>query len=114
MTRKTVVTIAMLVVASITTGHTQTRRPRLSYAHETADRHSRTRLSGEQFDPQEDDPHLRKLFDAADVAVDQQLTMPQQMGFIRYFWEVKKKFLNETYGIDWKSPAELNPRVAYD
>lgn len=35
-------------------------------------------------------------------------------GFCREYWETKKKILKNKYGIDWKSPAELNPMLNFD
>ena len=36
------------------------------------------------------------------------------IGFCHYYWGVKKQILHEDYGIDWKSPTELNPFTKYD
>jgi len=36
------------------------------------------------------------------------------LGFCNIIWEIQKSVLKEDYGIDWKSPAELNPMVSYD
>jgi len=30
------------------------------------------------------------------------------------FWGEKKRILKEKYGINWKTPAELNPETMYD
>ena len=34
--------------------------------------------------------------------------------FCHQYWNIKKKILYEKYGIDWKSPVELNPTVRFD
>lgn len=39
---------------------------------------------------------------------------PRQMGFCFKFWNAKRELLKEEYGIDWKSPAQMNPRVKFD
>lgn len=39
---------------------------------------------------------------------------PRQMGFCFMYWNVKRELLKEEYGIDWKSPAQMNPRVMFD
>jgi hypothetical protein len=39
---------------------------------------------------------------------------PGSMGYCHVFWPAKKKVLREKYGIDWKSPAELNPDARFD
>lgn len=36
------------------------------------------------------------------------------LGFCHLVWEVKKRILDEKYGIKWKSPSELNPEIFYD
>ncbi len=38
---------------------------------------------------------------------------PRGMGFCFMYWPVKRNFLAE-HGIEWKSPAEMNPRVIFD
>jgi hypothetical protein len=37
---------------------------------------------------------------------------PRERG--RLYDEIKKEILLENYGIEWKSPRELNPRVRFD
>ena len=39
---------------------------------------------------------------------------PRQMGFCFHFWSVKREYLAENYGIEWKSPSQMNPRVMFD
>lgn len=39
---------------------------------------------------------------------------PRSRGLCRSIWREKKRILKEKYGIDWRSPAELNPRVRFD
>lgn len=36
------------------------------------------------------------------------------MGFCFMFWSAKKELLAQKYGIDWKSPAAMNPGVMFD
>lgn len=36
------------------------------------------------------------------------------MGFCHKYWWTKKKILEDKFGIDWKSPVELNPEVNFD
>jgi hypothetical protein len=35
-------------------------------------------------------------------------------GYCFKVWEAKKSILKRDYGIDWKSPGELNPRIKFD
>ncbi|NQS72554.1 MAG: hypothetical protein HQQ73_10465 [Desulfobulbaceae bacterium] len=37
-----------------------------------------------------------------------------QMGFCHLYWTIVKRILWEKHGIDWKSPAEMNPDVFFD
>lgn len=39
---------------------------------------------------------------------------PRHMGFCFKYWEAKRHLLKEEYGIDWKSPSQMNPRVMFD
>lgn len=39
---------------------------------------------------------------------------PRGMGFCLAYWSVKRQVLKEDYGIDWKSPAVMNPGVIFD
>lgn len=39
---------------------------------------------------------------------------PRQMGFCFLYWNAKRELLKKEYGIDWKSPSQMNPRVMFD
>lgn len=39
---------------------------------------------------------------------------PRGMGFCLAYWSVKRQVLKTGYGIDWKSPAIMNPGVMFD
>ena len=39
---------------------------------------------------------------------------PRHMGFCFRYWNAKRELLKEEYGIDWKSPSQMNPRVMFD
>lgn len=84
-------------------------------SHETATRQARPRLRGEKFDPRESDPQLRRIFALVDAAAERAVSnTPRDERFIFHFWSVKKRMLRQKHGIDWKTPAELNPNIAYD
>jgi hypothetical protein len=34
--------------------------------------------------------------------------------FILNFWDAKKRILKDQFGIQWKTPVELNPEIKYD
>lgn len=83
-------------------------------SHETATRQARPRLPGEKFDPQESDPRLRRVFAAVDAEAERAVgNTPRDGRFIFHFWSAKKRMLRQKHGIDWKTPAELNPNIAY-
>jgi hypothetical protein len=80
---------------------------------ETIIRHAR-RVPGEKFDPQEANPKLRATFAAADAAAERRVgNVKRDDRFVFRFWSEKKKILRRKYGIDWKTPAELNRHIAY-
>src|SRR5713226_3578654 len=84
-------------------------------SHETATRQARPRLAGEKFDPQESDLRLRNVFAAADREAERGVAnVRRDERFIFHFWSIKKRILRRKYGIDWKTPAELNPSIVYD
>lgn len=39
---------------------------------------------------------------------------PRGMGFCFAYWHTKKRILKECYGMDWNSPATMNPGVMFD
>ena len=81
---------------------------------ETALRHSRPLGAGEKFDPQESDPKVRAAFAAADAAAERRvMNVRRDDKFIFHFWSAKKHILRQQFGIDWKTPAELNPQFIY-
>jgi len=68
-------------------------------------------------DPIEDNPKIKSIIDAADRETNTELKNSQfrdQMGFCHVFWSTKKGILKEKYGIEWKTPAEMNPFVIFD
>ncbi len=36
------------------------------------------------------------------------------LGICHLYWEIKKRILNDRYGIDWRSEFEMNPWIFYD
>lgn len=39
---------------------------------------------------------------------------PKGMGFCFMYWNAKQDLLKEKYGIEWRSPSQMNPRVMFD
>jgi hypothetical protein len=66
-----------------------------------------------QVDPSEDDPQLATHLLRATLEVDAELAAEDRniMGFCHLFWHTKKRILRERYGVDWRTPAELNEIV---
>lgn len=66
-------------------------------------------------DSVEDDPNVQPLLRAAEKDADEELkSTPRQLGFCYQYWNVKQRILKQKYGIDWRSPAELNPTFKFD
>jgi len=66
-------------------------------------------------DAQEDDPALKSIFQSVDEEVERLLrhTRPR-MGMCHKRWGLKAKLLRQGFGIEWKSPAKMNPGVLFD
>jgi hypothetical protein len=70
---------------------------------------------GPKHDPQEDDPKLKNIFKLAEAEVERELAdQPRQLGFCHVYWEKKKQILKNKYGIEWKTPGEMNPGIIFD
>jgi hypothetical protein len=70
-------------------------------------------------DPIEDDPKLKAIFEAVDLEVNESVErdppeVRHKLGYCHGVWALKKRILWERYGIRWRTPAEMNPKVAYD
>jgi hypothetical protein len=67
------------------------------------------------YDPIEDEPKLKPVLEAAEKEALAQLADQRQVfGFCHLFWSTKKEILKEKYGLDWKTPAEMNPHTCFD
>ena len=69
---------------------------------------------GLRYDPIEDDLKVQQLLRAAEKEAEEELQGPRPKGWGRNFYQVKKRILKEKYGIDWRTPVELNPNIAFD
>ncbi|MGB5636858.1 MAG: hypothetical protein WBM44_28925 [Waterburya sp.] len=66
-------------------------------------------------DPIENDPQFKEILAQADAEAEKNVKdHPRSMGFCHLFWSTKKDILRYKYGIDWKSPAEMNPDIRFD
>jgi len=66
-------------------------------------------------DPIERDPSFSEQIAQADEMAKLELKeQPRRMGSCHTLWRTKKRILKEQFGIDWKTPAEMNPHVFFD
>jgi hypothetical protein len=66
-------------------------------------------------DPVEYTWEWEKIYYDVEAELDRRLAnVPRQMGFCFQYWAMKRELLMEKYGIDWRSPSQMNPRVMFD
>lgn len=68
-------------------------------------------------DPQERNPQLKKLIVAAGQQAEASLAAlvpPGALGRCHFVWAEQQRLLKENHGIDWKTPAEMNPTIMFD
>jgi len=73
--------------------------------------------SSVRHDPIEDDPNYQAVISAIDAEVNENLKhhpMRGGFGFVHIYWQEKKRVLHDKYGIEWRSPAEMNPHILFD
>jgi len=73
-------------------------------------------MSDLESDPKEYDPKYRSIIAAAETEAEKIVADMgiSGMGTCHAIWGEQKKILKEKHGIDWKSPAEMNPEVKFD
>ena len=70
-----------------------------------------------KIDPIEKYPKMRAILAAAENEAEAQLLnhpLRGQIGYCHECWETKKRILKEKYGIEWKTPSEMNPDILFD
>ena len=66
-------------------------------------------------DPVEWSTAYEKVTDEVERLVEEQLDdHPRGMGFCFAYWSAKEHVLRTRFGIDWRSPSEMNPGVMFD
>jgi len=67
-------------------------------------------------DPAEDDPQLATVLLRATLEAELELIGENRnvMGFCHLFWQTKQRILRERYGVEWRTPAELNRQIIFD
>jgi CheY-like chemotaxis protein len=74
-------------------------------------------VSSIKHDPQEEDPKLKAMIDAAREEARAKLAAEgfhRKIGYCHLLWGAQKEILLEKYGIDWKSPSEMNRNAFFD
>ena len=67
-----------------------------------------------QYDPVEDSEAYLSVIDEVERRLYEELkNEPRHMGFCFEYWSAKRDLLAE-YGIEWRSPGIMNPRVMFD
>lgn len=69
-------------------------------------------------DPMCDTKEFKAIEESVDKSAEERMEKEGierlSFGACHKFWEIKKEILKSEYGIDWFSPAELNPFVMFD
>ena len=65
-------------------------------------------------DPVEDTPEYQAVKDEVEAKILALIGPSRGMGYCHLYWATKRKILREDYGIEWRSPAVLNPRIKFD
>ena len=70
----------------------------------------------ERRDPIEDTPEFKEIVSEVDAQAHEEALRFCSIGhgFCRIFWLQKQRILKSKYGMEWQSPAELNPGIEYD
>lgn len=67
-----------------------------------------------RYDPIEDSEVYLSVIDEVECRLHEELKdEPRHMGFCFRYWSAKRDLLAE-YGIEWRSPGVMNPRVIFD
>ena len=66
------------------------------------------------YDPVEDTPEYQAIKDELEEKIIERIGKNSGMGYCHLYWSAKRDILKKDYGIEWKSPALLNPRVMFD
>ena len=65
-------------------------------------------------DPIEDTPEFRAIREELEEKIIARIGKPREKGYCHLYWSVKREILKEDYGIEWRSPAALNPHIRFD
>ena len=62
----------------------------------------------------EDTPEFEAIREELEEKIIAKIGKPCGMGYCYKYWSAKKQILKADYGIDWRSPSELNPHILFD
>ena len=65
-------------------------------------------------DPLDSNPHFRTVMAMVDELAETETEDYAEMGGCHVFWAAKQRILKSQFGLDWQSPADLNPDVIFD
>ena len=74
----------------------------------------RSRGGGLRYDPIEDSEEYLAIKDELEALIKAQIGEKKHIGYCYMYWSAKRHILKEKYGIEWRSPSELNPHVLFD
>jgi hypothetical protein len=67
------------------------------------------------YDPIEDSPEYRAIEKELEKKLEAIFRGERRgRGFCHKYWKKKQEILRVDFGIEWRSPAQLNPRRKYD
>ncbi|MBQ3066420.1 MAG: hypothetical protein IJD18_00170 [Clostridia bacterium] len=69
---------------------------------------------GYRYDPVEDTAEYKAIEEELHAKILQELGGQLTRGNAQMYPQIKKEILKRDYGIDWKSPQELNPRIRFN
>ena len=67
-----------------------------------------------KYDPVEDTEYYQSIKDELEVLIREKIGAGGYLGYCHRYWMEKQYILKQKYGIDWKSPSELNPKILFD
>ena len=66
------------------------------------------------YDPIEDTAKYQSIKDELEKKIIAKIGKNSGLGYCHIYWSTKREILKRDYGIEWKSPAMLNPRIHFD
>ena len=67
-----------------------------------------------KYDPVEDTPEYKAVEEELHAKILERMGGELTRGNAHLYVSLKKEILKTEYGIDWKSPQELNPRIRFN